>query len=461
MADFRICKSLILMTLSVPRRHPKYSEAPPDLQPRRLSRYVDVWLRDENFELDDGTPVRSAFRADPHIQAWGLMWQKKSDERAKIVPVMVAAGGKSKSTTVGVQVLGIHVPHNRRYDIFLVIEELPLGKDTDTRLYGLLVDANKLDSALCTSVTERGFEIYENPEQTVEDIEKSWELLVDAQNESAVVGEDPPANITTSSKKRKSPMKPKRPKKTTIEKDEAGKKPELTLADAVNFGSDDKKRLTPELREEIRKLYDAEFSPLYIHHSENTMGMESWKNPDGQELHVHYDHLHRAEPGTMVYRGLVQDRVDRIAMQVEIVPDISLVRAQVIVLPLKGYANEKPIYFSSRPEKKDINASTHYYIIGGQHTVAAHKQVLSTKDHISDFKRGLLSKFSIIPVWCEESNFQKLLYLSRVLNQDVAGERTEQTFMQQLGNARVAWHKMNRPMPALCGRVHSSKFKVR
>jgi hypothetical protein len=68
-------------------------------------------------------------------------------------------------------------------------------------------------------VTERGFEIYEDPERTVEDMEKSWELLVDAQNESAVVGEDSP--------------------------------------------------------------------------SENTIGMESWKNPDGQELHVHFDHLHR------------------------------------------------------------------------------------------------------------------------------------------------------------------------
>ena len=461
MAEFRVCKSPNLMTVCVPRRHPKYSEAPPDLQPKRLSRYVDVWLRNENIELEDGTPVRIAFRADPHLQAWGLMWQRKSDERARIVPVLVAAGGKSKSTAAGVQVLGIHAPNNRRYEVFLVIQEQPLGKDKDTRMYGLLVDVNKIDTELCTSVTERGFEIYEDAESTVQGMEKSWELLMDAQNESAVVGEDPPANIATASKKRKSPLKPKRPKKTTDDKDDAGKKPGLSLADAVNFGSDDSKRLTPEMREEIRKLYDTEFAPLYIHHSENTIGMESWKNPDGQELHVHFDHLHRAPPGMIVYRGLVPDRVDRIAMQVEIVPDISLVRAQVIVLPLKGFADDKAVYFSSRPEKKDINARTHFYIIGGQHTVAAHQKVLSTKDQISEFKKGLLSKFSIIPVWCAESNFQKLLFLSRVLNQDVAGERTEQTFMQQLGNARVAWNKMGRPMPALCGRVHSSKFKVR
>ena len=54
----------------------------------------------------------------------------------------------------------------------------------------------------------------------------------------------------------------------------------------------------------------------------------------------------------------------------------------------------------------------------------------------------------------------KLLFLSRVLNQDMAGPEKEATFMMQLLNARIKWKEMDCPKPSTLGRQHPLEFLV-
>ena len=55
-------------------------------------------------------------------------------------------------------------------------------------------------------------------------------------------------------------------------------------------------------------------------------------------------------------------------------------------------------------------------------------------------------KFNII-VWYKEEELVRLVLLSWVLNQDLAGAQKEKSFLKQLEHARLKWIDMGKPQP--------------
>jgi hypothetical protein len=173
--------------------------------------------------------------------------------------------------------------------------------------------------------------------------------------------------------------------------------------------------------------------------------------------------LFQCPPGTCVYRGLIEDRLKALTNQARITPRYSGTDREITVLPLKRgpYGSNRAVeFFSTPPEKLQITNSTHFYIIGGQHTVESYKTLIEGGE-IEDADKAKASRFSIIPVWAHKSDHIKLMLLSRVLNQDMAGPQREHTFMMQVLNARIKWNEMKRPKPSTHGRQHPQEFLVR
>ena len=79
---------------------------------------------------------------------------------------------------------------------------------------------------------------------------------------------------------------------------------------------------------------------------------------------------------------------------------------------------------------------------------------------IDEADKAKASSFNIIPVFAPKADHLKLLLLSRVLNQDMAGPQKEATFMMQILNARIKWKEMNYPKPSTLGCQHTFKFLV-
>ena len=54
---------------------------------------------------------------------------------------------------------------------------------------------------------------------------------------------------------------------------------------------------------EMKNLYSGAFEPLY------KWGGEKLKVDDGKDVTVHFSKLHRAPQGSIVYRGLIEERL--------------------------------------------------------------------------------------------------------------------------------------------------------
>jgi hypothetical protein len=116
--------------------------------------------------------------------------------------------------------------------------------------------------------------------------------------------------------------------------------------------------------------------------------------------------------------------------------------------------------YKEEPIKRHfLKDTTEFYIIGGQHKVEAHKTLVGNNE-ISEADQAKASRFNVIPLWCASMEKTKLLMLSRILNQELAGAQKEQSFMQQLVHARLKWTEMGEPQPAIQGRQHSPEFQV-
>ena len=79
---------------------------------------------------------------------------------------------------------------------------------------------------------------------------------------------------------------------------------------------------------------------------------------------------------------------------------------------------------------------------------------------VDEVDKAKASNFNIIPVFAPKADHLKLLLLSRVLNQDMAGPQKEVTFMMQILNARIKWKEMNCPKSSTLGCHHTLKFLV-
>ena len=140
------------------------------------------------------------------------------------------------------------------------------------------------------------------------------------------------------------------------------------------------------------------------------------------------------------------------------------------VMPIKGEPEVQPKdytdvpydayeYFTEQPSWNDINSQTHYIIIDGQHCVATHRLLIQEGSLSKEDERDAQS-FIVTMVWSHLREWNLLTYYSRVLNQDLAGVRSEGNYLTLLGLARKSWVAAGSPPPSKNGLAHSNEFKV-
>ena len=131
---------------------------------------------------------------------------------------------------------------------------------------------------------------------------------------------------------------------------------------------------------------------------------------------------------------------------------------EITVLPLKRgpYGSNRAVeFYSTSPDRNQLlKSTTHFLIIGDQHTVECYKNLFEAGE-VDEADKAKASKFNIIPDFPPKADHLKLLLLSHVLNQDMAGPQKEATFMMQILNARIKWKEMNCPKSSTLGCQHT------
>ena len=124
---------------------------------------------------------------------------------------------------------------------------------------------------------------------------------------------------------------------------------------------------------EMKNLYNGAFEPLY------KWGGEKLKDDDGNDVTVHFSKLHMAPQGSIVYRGLIGERLRALTNQARINPRYTGTDREITVLPLKRgpYGSNRAVEFYSTPPDRNqlLKSTTHFFIIGGQHTVDVRAQI--------------------------------------------------------------------------------------
>ena len=164
-----------------------------------------------------------------------------------------------------------------------------------------------------------------------------------------------------------------------------------------------------------------------------------------------------------MYQGLIEERLRVLTNQACINPRYTGMDREITVLPLKRgpYGSNRAVEFYSIPPDRNhlLKSTTYFFIIEGQHTVECYKNLVES-GKVDEADKAKASTFNIIPVFAPKADHLKLLLLSRVLNQDMAGPQKEATFMMQILNARIKWKEMNCPKPSTLGRQLTLEFLV-
>ena len=231
----------------------------------------------------------------------------------------------------------------------------------------------------------------------------------------------------------------------------------LTLQQCVTMSAADIEKLDKAKQTEMKNLYSGAFEPLY------KWGGEKLKDDNGKDVTVHFSKLHRALQGSIVYQGLIEERLRALTNQAYINSKYTGMDREITVLPLKRgpYGSNRAVEFYSTPPDRNqlLKSTTYFFIIGGQHTVECYKNLVES-GKVDEADKAKASNFNIIPVFASKADHLKLLLLSRVLNQDMAGPQKEATFMMQILNAKIKWKEMNCPKPSTLGRQHTLEFLV-
>jgi hypothetical protein len=169
--------------------------------------------------------------------------------------------------------------------------------------------------------------------------------------------------------------------------------------------------------EAIGTILDEAFNAIFIDGNKAMTEEDPVLKKDVVML-IHLDRLHKAQPGGLVYRGIEEERLIGIINATRAASKATTPKIDIRVLPLKS----RPVpgrveFFDTRPTIEDCrNPSTHFYIIGGQYTVEAHRILMHEKP--ANWTLQELSHFSVIPVWTKLDRAGKmtLLQYSRALN---------------------------------------------
>ena len=100
---------------------------------------------------------------------------------------------------------------------------------------------------------------------------------------------------------------------------------------------------------------------------------------------------------------------------------------------------------------------THWYIIGGQHTVTACRELAEQFPADSEARKELL-EFEVIPVFTRDTKV--CVRVSNALNLNIAEKVAKETFRSCAELGRAAWIRNGRPEPHRGGGKPSAAFEV-
>ena len=234
---------------------------------------------------------------------------------------------------------------------------------------------------------------------------------------------------------------------------------DLTIAQCVKMEEPEIRKLSLKSLKVMRSLYTSVFDPLYI------WGKKPVADVFGEPYRVHFEYLHQAPVATLVYRGIEELRLKSMINKARLESDYDSEFHYITVFPMKlgPYGpNGKATFYDVQPNKEVlVQAWTHYYIIGGQHTVEAYKYLVHNNE-IPECDRKRALSFQIIPIWALKSKWNDIIMLSRAQNQNcwctkgaVLHEATRACTNEMERNGKsptIVWWSI------ALGRVHGSTF---
>ena len=192
---------------------------------------------------------------------------------------------------------------------------------------------------------------------TPKHIQEQWDQIEEAHIDSGPAPQPAPQiNIepTPAKKratKRKSAVGPSGEEAVEVEaKPKRGKVHEpLTLQQCVTMSAADIEKLDKAKQTEMKNLYSGAFEPLY------KWGGEKLKDDEGKDVTVHFSKLHRASQSSIVYRGLIEERLKALTNQACINPKYTGTDREITVLPLKRgpYGSNRAVEFYSTPPDRN------------------------------------------------------------------------------------------------------------
>ena len=174
------------------------------------------------------------------------------------------------------------------------------------------------------------------------------------------------------------------------------------------MSASDIEKLDKAKQTEMKNLYCLAFETLY------KWGYEKLKDDKGT---VHFSKLYRVPHGSIVYRGLIDERLRALTNQTQIDPRYTGTDREITVLLLKRgpYGSSRAVEFYNVPPKRNKRkSSTNFFIIGGQYTVECYKNLVKS-DEINEADKAKVLTFNIIPVFVPKVDHMKLLLFLRIL----------------------------------------------
>ena len=259
-------------------------------------------------------------------------------------------------STIGLSVVELQGIDNET--VVLVVEE-KLPKSDKSITYGLILDLAKLRMSMCLTLTKKGLLYFpeDRAQWTPKHIQEQWDQIEETCIESGPppqpapeinIEPTPPKKRAT---KRKSAVGPSGEEAVEVEaKPKRGKADEpLTLQQCVTMSATDIEKLDKAKQTEMKNLYSGAFEPLY------KWGGEKLKDDEGNDVTVHFSRLHRAPQGSIVYRGLIKERLRALTNQARINPRYTGTDREITVLPLKRgpYGSNRAVDFYSTPPDRN------------------------------------------------------------------------------------------------------------
>ena len=197
------------------------------------------------------------------------------------------------------------------------------------------------------------------------------------------------------------------------EKSKRGKADEpLSLQQSMTMSTSDIEKLDKAKQTEMKNLYSQAFEPLY------KWDHKKLKDDKGKEVSVHFTKLHRAFHGSIVYQGLIDERLRALTNQAQINLRFSGIDRKITGFPLKRgpYGSSRAVeFYNTLLERNQIKGSTNFFIIRDQHIVECYKNLIESGE-IDEAHKAKALTFSINPVFVPKADHMKLLLLLHVLN---------------------------------------------